>query len=587
MPLCNSTPLGHARAMFRGVFSSVGSTRVLTAALALLVPACSGCSKKGETSGVAAPDPNAPSALVAGPPISATGALVADCKNLGAEVSPGLYGIAFADAPKDLGATAHRWGGNTTTRYNPQLGNAWNTAQDWYWQNLKIDSWEIFAAKAEKNGGFAAITVPIMGWVAKDTDSYSFSIAKLGNQKDHDPEPTKRDRGNGISLLGKPLPPPPPETTSVKITPEQVGEWVTRIKNLDAKRAIAGTTGKRLVRMYILDNEPGIWHTTHRDVHPEPMSYDELLEKTIAFATAIRKADPDAMIAGPASYGWWEYFYSAKDHEAGFTKKPDRRAHGDKPLLEWYLGKLREHEQKTGVKLLDVLDVHFYPQSDGVMGNNGEGEGTDEGTNARRLRSVRALHDPSYKDESWIDDKVQLVPRMQKIIADNYPGLKFSIGEYNFGGEQHMSGAAALAEAFGRMAYGGVDYAFYWMAPRQGSAAFSAFRAFANYDGQDSKFLGRLVPVSTAKEAASVFAVKDGNKLVLVYVNRDGAKSFEEKVDLGSCGIVQSVKSFGIERTGDPRGLSPATARTQQSGNEVSVKMPPFSVTTVEATLAP
>jgi len=582
--------------MIRAALSGSLTTRTLTLALVMLVPACSACSRKGESSGVATPDPNQAPAP-AGPPISATGALVADCKALGADVGPGLYGIAFADAPKELGATMHRWGGNTTSRYNPELGNAWSTAQDWYWQNVKIDSWEIFAAKAERSGGAAAITVPIMGWVAKDTDSYSFSIAKLGNQKEHDPEPNKRDRGNGVNLLGKPIPPPPPETTSVKITPEQVGVWVAKIKELDAKREMAKGTparagapaqpGKRLVRMYFLDNEPGLWHTTHRDVHPEPMSYDELLEKTIAYATAIRKADPDALIAGPASYGWWEYFYSAKDHEAGFTNKPDRKAHGDTPLIEWYLRKLKEHEQKTGVKLLDVLDVHFYPQSEGVEGNNGEGEGTDDGTNARRLRSVRALWDPTYKDESWIDDNVQLVPRMKKIIADNYPGLKLSIGEYRFGGEQHMSGAAALGEAMGRMATGGVDYAFYWTAPRDGSAAYSAFRAYANYDGAGSKFAGKLVPVSTAKEAASVYAAKNGNKVVLVYVNRDGQKSFEEKVDLSSCGTVQSVKSFGIERSGDPRGLSPATQRTLQTGGEVSVKMPPFSVTTVEATLAP
>jgi hypothetical protein len=42
-----------------------------------------------------------------------------------------------------------------------------------------------------------------------------------------------------------------------------------------------------------------------------------------------------------------------------------------------------------------------------------------------------------------------------------------------------------------------------------------------------------------------------------------------------------------VDRAGEPRGLIPATARTQQTGNEVSVKMPPYSVTTVEATLAP
>lgn len=551
-------------------------------ALLAFLPACSaGCGKKGVSHDAEA----AGLASASSPPIAANGSLVAQCSANNQPVSPGIFGIAFADAPKELGATAHRWGGNTTSRYNFVLGNAWNTAQDWYWQNLKIDSWEVFAAKAEKNGGFAAITVPTMGWVAKDTSSYSFSVEKMGPQKERDPD--NRDRGNGVGLTGKPLTPPDPSTTSVPVTPEQVGKWVKQIRELDARRELAkANKGQRLVRMYILDNEPGIWHTTHRDVHPQPMSYDELLQKTIAFATEIRKNDPDALIAGPASYGWWEYFYSAKDHEAGFTLKPDRRAHGDVPLIEWYLRKLKEHEDKTGVKLLDVLDVHYYPQSEGVMGNNGEGEGTDPGTNARRLRAVRSLYDPSYKDESWIEDKVQLIPRMKKIIADNYPGLKFSIGEYNFGGEQHMSGAAALAEALGRMATEGADYAFYWMAPRTNSAAYWAFRAFTNYDGQGSRFEGNLVPVSAPKEEASVFAAKKDGKMVLVYVNRDGDKTFQEKVDVSSCGAVKGVRAFGLERAGDPAGLADAKARVQQNGGEVSVTMPPFSVTTVELGLA-
>ena len=67
------------------------------------------------------------------------------------------------------------------------------------------------------------------------------------------------------------------------------------------------------------------------------------------------------MIAGPAEWGWSAFLYSAVDLKAGPTLRPDRRKHGDVLLLVWYLRKLREHEQKTGVRILDVLDVHHYP----------------------------------------------------------------------------------------------------------------------------------------------------------------------------------------------------------------------------------
>ena len=48
--------------------------------------------------------------------------------------------------------------------------------------------------------------------------------------------------------------------------------------------------GKRSVQMYILDNEPMLWNSTHRDVHPEPVTYDELLDRTVRYASAIRAA---------------------------------------------------------------------------------------------------------------------------------------------------------------------------------------------------------------------------------------------------------------------------------------------------------
>src|SRR5690606_6026297 len=187
--------------------------------------------------------------------------------------------------------------------------------------------------------------------------------------------------------------------------------------------------------------------------------------------TAVRKADPEALIAGPAEWGWPGYFYSGKDAKAGFRLKPDRRAHGDEPLLAWYLKKLAEHEKKTGVRVLDVLDVHIYPQADGVQGPDGQGgDGggeTDRKTNERRYRVTRSLWDRGYKDESWINDAVYLIPRMKEIIAQSYPGLGFQIGEYNFGAEQHEAGAVALAEVFGRFALFGVSHAFYWTWPKK------------------------------------------------------------------------------------------------------------------------
>src|SRR5207244_11771165 len=88
-------------------------------------------------------------AAVTGPPVamaapaSAGGGrpvrFVVDCRAVPRGISPLIYGVAGSEDGRHLtmGATAVRWGGNPSTRYNWQLGNAWNTGADWYFRNVK------------------------------------------------------------------------------------------------------------------------------------------------------------------------------------------------------------------------------------------------------------------------------------------------------------------------------------------------------------------------------------------------------------------------------------------------------------------
>ena len=518
-------------------------------------------------------------ARVAGPiangKLRASLPLAVTCGSPGQAVSPTIFGIAWADADKDIGATAHRWGGNTTSRYNPKLGNAWSTANDWFFRNVEIDSVDTFLSKVADKGGRAVVTVPIMGWVAKDTTSCAFPVAEFGPQEKTDPH--RPECGNGKKPDGKTLiPPGDPKRAAVKLTPEDVGAWVAKLREADMKRP------RRLVYEYILDNEPALWDSTHRDVHPEPATYDELLEKTIAYATAVRKADPDALIAGPAEWGWPGYFFSAKDAKAGFHVKPDRRAHGDEPLLAWYLKKLAEHEKRTGVRLLDVLDVHIYPQGDNVQGPDGQGGdgggGTDRKTNELRYRTTRSLWDRDYKDESWIQEAVYLIPRMKDLIAANYPGRGFQIGEYNFGAEHHPAGAVALAEALGRFALHGVSHAFYWTYPKKPKPAYWAFRAFRNFDGAGGHFLERIVPTS-APSGTSLYASRDeaGKRWVLVALNFGADRPFDADIALDGCAAPASLRSFVY--TGAESGFSAGEVRAE--GGALKAKLPPTSITVI------
>jgi hypothetical protein len=498
---------------------------------------------------------------------------VLDCVAEGRPINPLVYGVGGAGgAPWSSGTTARRWGGNPTTRYNWRT-NTWNVAKDWFFRNVGDPNanFDSFLTENQRHGVKSALTVPIIGWVAKDSTSYSFPVSQYGPQQATAPE--LPDAGNGIRVGGESIAPGPATRTSQQSTPDSVEQWVRRIQERDRARG-------RSVDAYILDNEPMLWNSTHRDVHPEPVTYDELLERTIAYASAVRRADPDAVIAGPAEWGWLGYHYSAKDVAAGIRLRPDRRAHGDEALIPWYLRRIREYEVSHRVRLLDILDVHFYPMGEGI--GIGSAGGTDPLTAARRIRSTRSLWDPTYVDESWINERMRVIPLLFEWIAKYHPGLGLSIGEWNFGAETHMSGGLAVADVLGRFGKEGLASAYYWTIPPEFSPAFWAFRAFRNFDGIGGRFLDWSVPVRGDAPLTSLFASRDatGRQIVAVLLNFAANSSLSARLRLEGCGGVKSARAFTY--VGDRAGFE----RLEMSWKgDISAVAPPYSITVLDFTL--
>jgi Glycoside hydrolase family 44 len=490
--------------------------------------------------------------------------MAVDCSARATHISPFVYGVAGGNADElrqqAIDFAGRRWGGNPTSTYNWEL-HAWNTSNDWFFENVHIDPYTAFLDLNQANKFESFVTVPILGWVAKDTTSSSFPASEAPKQARFDD--WRPQAGNGETPDGKKIASGPPTRAYLPAPPEYVARWVRAIRERDAR------TGGRSVREYILDNEPMLWNSTHRDVHPEPATYDEVLDRTIRYGTAVREADPGALIAGPALWGWPAYLYSALDAQDSFRFKPDYRAHGSMYFLPWWLKALKAHELKTGKKLVDVVDVHFYPQGDGIYV---PGKGND----ALRLRSTRGLWDPTYVDESWIKEAIRLIPRLKEWIAENNPGLGIQIGEWSFGGDDHISGGLASAEALGRFGALGVYAAFRWGLPKLGTPTYHAFRAFRDFDGAGGRFQDFSLP-ARAPEGTSLFASRDvaGKRAVLVVLNFSPGEAIAPRLELTGCGPVTERRTLTYEA--DAKGFTPVTSEKPDS-----VVLPPSSITVID-----
>eukprot|EP01084_Bolivina_argentea_P146631 256690_1 len=237
--------------------------------------------------------------------------------------------------------------------------------------------------------------------------------------------------------------------------------------------------------VFSVDNEPTLWQDTHRDVHPVGSTYDEIVNDTLEYAAAIKKAcNGKCMVAGYSAWGWCGYFEDGFDHAAGFCTSggPDQIAKDNLPLSAYYLQELANYEKQNNQRILDIMDVHYYPQATGVGG-------CDESNSTwvtNRLQSPRSLYDTSYKDGSWIDEPIALIPRYKAWIDQYYPGTKLSISEYEFGGDDCITSTIAHSEALAVFATFGVEVATRWSKPAPGAPVTNAFNIFTNYDGKGS-----------------------------------------------------------------------------------------------------
>jgi len=402
-------------------------------------------------------------------------------------INPNVYGIAYGTAATlaDLNCPLNRYGGNNTSRYNWQI-NADNRGQDWYFESIAEPSaapgerGDTFFTMSKNAGAEAMLTIPMIGWVARLGSNRgklaSFSIAKYGAQTGNDWQ-WYPDAGNGIlQSNGQYIINNPADASTLTDSTYQQA-WAQHLTSA------FGTAANGGVKYYILDNEPSLWHSTHRDVHPTGANMSEIRDRMVDFASKIRAADPSALIVGPEEWGWSGYFYSGYDQQYGsqhgWSSLPDRNANGGWDYLPWLLNQFKTNGQRP----IDVFSVHYYPQG-GEFSND-----VSSTMQLRRNRSTRSLWDPNYTDETWIASKVQLIPRLRNWANTYYyAGTPIAITEYNWGAENSMNGATAQADIFGIFGREGLDMAARWTTPDPSTPTYKAMKMYRNYDGAKSTF---------------------------------------------------------------------------------------------------
>jgi hypothetical protein len=522
--------------------------------------------------------------LLAGPsvpaPMSAPVTITVDAAASRRPISPLIYGVSVGDsnALRVLNAPLNRHGGNLASRYNWQT-NASNHAADWYFESLPQSGTgpggAVDSLILDSRGGQAdpMITIPINGWVARlgaaGQRTCSYSIARYGSQSGSDAQ-WFPDAGNGSrAATGQAITNNNPNDANMAVSTNFQAGWIRHLTN----RWGSATNGG--VRYYLMDNEWGLWHSTHRDVWPVGVTMDQARDIFCNYAAMIKSIDPQANILGPEEWGWTGFLYSGYDAQWGSQHGwggtlPDRAAHGNADFIPWWLGQVAQRSAAAGRRLLDIFTLHFYPQG---------GEFSEDVSSAmqlRRNRSTRALWDTNYVDETWIADRVALIPRMQN-WATNYPGTALGLTEYNWGAENHMNGATAQADLLGIFGREGLNLATRWTTPATHTPVARAFQMYRNYDGANAAFGDMSVATAApAPDQLAAFGAQRTNDgaLTVMLINKQPTTATRTTVLLSNVAHVGLARVWQLA-TNAIVHLPDAAIQT----NGISLTLPAQSVT--------
>lgn len=459
--------------------------------------------------------------------------------------------------------TLARQGGNRMTAYNWET-NASNAGNDWHHQNDgylgKTDEpgWtaRTFMEAAQNHGAAVILTVPTEGYVAADkkedgdvnqTPDY-LNVRFLKSY-------AKKPGGNLVY---------PPDTKDKAVYQDEFVHWIEKVKS------------PKTPVWFMLDNEPDIWHDTHARIMTHKVTYAEIIANNIDFGRAIKAVAPKSLVFGPANYGWegFRHFQGAPDN-------------GGRDFLDVYLDAMKGAEKDYGRRILDVLDVHWYPEAQGGgvrITTNDDKPGTADA----RIQASRSLWDPSYVEASWITQTlgqkpIALLPGLMRQIETHYPGTKLSISEYNYGGAKVISGAIAEADVLGCFGRYGVFAACNWGVGPNDTAQMTGFKSFIDFDGKGSRFGDLGLSVAGESPASnSVYAALDSqnpHRLTIVAINKT-KEPMSMRFSLKGFSAT-SVKAYAV--TSDSLA-APKLTDASVGGGSVSVQGAPESVTTLEIT---
>ncbi|WP_258285627.1 glycoside hydrolase family 44 protein [Fibrobacter succinogenes] len=458
--------------------------------------------------------------------------------------------------------------GNNATRYNWR--HKMTVHPDWY-NNVYSHDWAITAQKVlDKMPGVDAMyAFQLTGYAASSTD---YNFPDWNWKQEHGTYATQTfdlAGGGEVSEDGKTLIKAGdpslynmewPADSTVAIIPH----WKDELK-FDMSR----------FKYWSMDNEMEIWRGTHNDLDL-PVTGDFLVERYIDVAKKARAQWKDIKLTGPVVANEWQWCSVSSYNKEDRPKGEDRNY----CWLEYFIMKVAEEQKKSGVRLLDVFDIHWYPT---------------EKDYESRVNWHRVMFDTTYNypgangikmvGGNW-DNKitkeyifVRINQWLEKYFGKDH-GITLGITETSILDNDPMVTALIYASFLGTMQDNGVEIFTPWT---WGDGMYETVHLFSRYGHPN-----RVQSTSSNDSLVSAYSSisNKGDSLTVIFVNRAEKDTQDIDLNLANFASDGTVKTLTLQNlkgetfvSHTENALQAGTATA--TGNKVALKLPAKSITAV------
>jgi len=417
---------------------------------------------------------------------------------------------------KDAGLRFARMnGGNNATKYNWR--KKISSHPDWY-NNVYGNDWDATSKKIANNHPDMKVmwAFQLLGRVAS-SNAYNFNDWGY-NQSNWWQGVYQNLAGGGVPNEAKP---------DGKATVEGDVELYTEEWPADSTVGILdhwfGAEGiglnKKQFLYWNMDNEPDVWDGTHDDVMSDGLlPANEFMDNYIEVAKKARALFPEIKLCGPVATSEWQWY----SWSGGGTKIDGKNY----CWLEYFIKRCADEEKKSGIRVLDVVDLHNYP---------------DAPTDAVALQNHRMYYDKTYiypgangvktVNGGWDNsqNKEYIFQRINDWLDKYYGanhGITLGLSEWSPGPSEPNLASVIYATHLGTFANNGVECFTPW---NWFTGMWESLHLFSRYAKEYS-----VSSTSSLENTVSAYTTvtENSDSTTVIIVNRDMSASHKVTVSL-------------------------------------------------------